>query len=44
MSGAGGNAHDTTQAFLNERKRGVVDIEPGALHLVIAPLPHPNLG
>ena len=27
MSRAGGNAHDTAQAFLNERERGVVDID-----------------
>ena len=29
MSRAGGHTHDTAKAFLNKRKRGVVDIDRG---------------
>ena len=35
MSRAGGHTHDTAQAFLNKRERGVVDIDRRPLHLVI---------
>ena len=35
MSRAGGHTHDTAKAFLNERKRGVVDIDRGPRVFVV---------